>query len=89
MPSTNKRINLTVSDEIYQRIQKYKQKNGCANDAGACLQMIVQFLNGQDQMEKMLDFIRSSNLDQLKALSDSGLAAMQKWETPTDGRSAD
>ena len=41
MPSDKKRINLTVPDDVYELLQKYK-KNACiSNDATACLQLII------------------------------------------------
>ena len=44
MPSDKKRINLTVPDDVYELLQKYK-KNACiSNDATACLQLIIQQL---------------------------------------------
>ena len=42
MPSDKKRVNLTIPDDLYQRIQEYKQRQGVTNDASACLQLIVQ-----------------------------------------------
>ena len=45
MPSDKKRINLTIPDEIYERLQAYKNETGIVNDATACLQLIVQQLN--------------------------------------------
>lgn len=44
MPSEKKRINLTFSDEIYQKLQKYKDANGLFQDAPACMQLIVKQL---------------------------------------------
>ena len=44
MPSDKKRINLTIPDEIYERLQAYKNETGIVNDATACLQLIVQQL---------------------------------------------
>ena len=45
MPSEKKRINLTVPDKIYDRLQVYKEMNGIFSDASTCLQLIVQRLN--------------------------------------------
>lgn len=52
MPSQNKRINLTVPDEVYERLQKFKTENGIMNDATACLQLIIMKLNTMKQEEK-------------------------------------
>jgi len=50
MPSDKKKINLTVPDEVYDRLQVYKEKNGITNNASACLQLIMQQMcrNGWD-----------------------------------------
>lgn len=53
MPSTKKRINLTVPDAIYLRLQSFKSDYGVINDATACLQLITQQLNAYRQ-EKLL-----------------------------------
>lgn len=45
MPSDKKRINLTVPDELYARLQAYRKETGAPTDAGACLQLLVQRLN--------------------------------------------
>ena len=41
MPTDKKRINLSIPEEVYERLAKYKKKNGITSDAGACLQLIV------------------------------------------------
>ena len=46
MPSDKKRINLTIPDELYVRLQAYKNEQGISSDARACLQLIVQQLTG-------------------------------------------
>lgn len=45
MPSENKRINLTVPDEIYEQLQQYKAENGFISDATACLHLIIKRLS--------------------------------------------
>lgn len=42
--SNNKRINLTVPDDVYQVLRKYEIENGVYLDATACLQLIIQRL---------------------------------------------
>lgn len=54
MPSTLKRINLTVPPEIYAELQKYKYEQGIATDASACLQLITQALRKIEQYRKRL-----------------------------------
>ena len=78
MPSIHKRINLTVPDNIYQRIQTYKQQQGCSNDAGACLQMIVQYLNSLDEGEKMFHLIQGSSIETLQAFLQTGAAEIKR-----------
>lgn len=50
MPSTKKRINLTVPDSLYQRLQQYKEQNGMSCDATACLQLITKQLNSEEEI---------------------------------------
>lgn len=78
MPSTKRRINLTISDELYDRIQDYKTRFGISNDAGACLQLIVQQLNNLEQAEAMIKFINSSTLEQLSEISNEGFQAIKQ-----------
>lgn len=73
MPSTNKRINLTVPDDIYQRILAYKQENGILSDTGACYQLIIQQLNANDQQKLMLEYLKNSSLDELQKISSEGM----------------
>lgn len=77
MPSDKKRINLTVPDAIYERLQAYKAKHGITNDASACLQLIVQQLNGQESTEAMLKLIQGTSMDQLLASSREGLSYLK------------
>lgn len=77
MPSTKKRINLTIPDDVYPRILDYKIKNGLESDATACLQLIVQQLNGLEKTKLLLDFIQGSNLDQLMQVSSEGIQTIK------------
>lgn len=45
MPSTKKRINLTVPDELYIAIKAYMQEKGLHCFATACLSIIHQYLD--------------------------------------------
>lgn len=78
MPTTNKRVNLTIPDVIYTRLQVYKEKNGISSDAAACLQLIKQQLNGIEQTEKMLDLMKHIPMEELKSLSNIGLEAIKQ-----------
>ena len=73
MPSGKKRINLTIPDELYARLQAYKDEQGISSDASACLQLIVQQLNGLEQSKAMLRLINNCSVEQLNKLSMEGL----------------
>lgn len=73
MPSDKKRINLTIPDELYVRLQAYKNEQGISSDASACLQLIVQQLNGLEQSKAMLRLINNFSVEQLNKLSMEGL----------------
>ena len=73
MPSDKKRINLTIPDELYVRLQAYKNEQGISSDASACLQLIVQQLNGLEQSKAMLRLIYNCSVEQLNKLSMEGL----------------
>lgn len=78
MPSDKKRINLTVPDAIYERLQAYKEKNGLTNDATVCLQLIVRQLNADEHSETIFKLIQGMSVDQLAALSKEGYIELQK-----------
>ncbi len=72
MPSTKMRINLTVPEDTYQRILAYKKKNGLHHDATACLQLIVQQLNAQENAERMYQLMNSMPIAELNKLAEEG-----------------
>lgn len=76
MPSDKKRINLTVPDELYEKLQVYKQKNGIINDATACFQLIVQQLQSQEQNEIIMNLMSKATPEQLDDIAKIGLATM-------------
>ena len=78
MPSTKKRINLTVPDNIYKQLQTYKEEYGLVNDATACLQLIVQQLRGLENSKQMLNFMNSFSPDQAIQLAREGYDAMKE-----------
>lgn len=77
MPSDKKRINLTVTDELYARIQEYKKKHGVSGDASACLQLIVQQLNNLENSKVMLQLLRNCSVEQLTAISQEGFTELK------------
>jgi bacterioferritin-associated ferredoxin len=78
MPSDKKRINLTIPDEIYERLQAYKNETGIVNDATACLQLIVQQLNAHANNKAVLHFLQNSTLEQLQQAANEGAAQFQE-----------
>lgn len=77
MPTDKKRINLSIPDAIYDRLQVYKAKNGITSDAGACLQLITRQLDALDDAEKMLAAASRFSLDELQQISNIGLSMMK------------
>lgn len=72
MPSTKKRINLTVPESIYDKIQVYKEENGLASDATACLQLVVQQLKAQESSKIMMNMLNRLTPEQIKKITDEG-----------------
>lgn len=66
MPSTKKRINLTIPDDIYKRLREYMAENGLANDATACLQLIVQQLNAKENAKIIMSYLQNTSLEHLQ-----------------------
>ena len=78
MPSTKKRINLTVPDDIYQQLQAYKGEYGLESDATACLQLIVRQLKAIEQNKVMLDMMRTMTTEQLQEIASMGVDFTKK-----------
>lgn len=72
MPSKNKRINLTVSEEVYNKIQEYKLDNGFLNDASACMQLIMKQLKAEEQSKLISSLINNISEEQLNQVSAEG-----------------
>ncbi len=77
MPSTKKRINLTIPDAVYERLQVFKDNNGISNDATACLQLIVQQLKAQEETELMLKALRYLTPEDAKKIAAEGIAEIK------------
>lgn len=77
MPTTNKRINLTVPEHIYTRIENYKIKNGIASDAAACLQLIVRQLDGMENTERMMQMVMRFTPEELQQITSIGYQGLQ------------
>lgn len=78
MPTTKKRINLTVPDPVYEQLQAYKELNGIVNDASACLQLIVQQLKAQETSRAFMKLVQDSSMEQLMQLSNEGLSVIKE-----------
>lgn len=78
MPTKNKRVNLALPDAVYERLQKYKEKNGISSDAGACAMLIIRQLDAIEETEKMMDMVSRFSMDELQKLSNMGLAMIQQ-----------
>lgn len=74
MPTSNKRVNLTLTDDIYERLQEFKKKNGIISDATACLQLVVLQLQAQETNEQLLSLMKNMSLDQLNEISSEGFS---------------
>ena len=83
MPSTKHRINLTVPDELYERIVQYKIEMGIENDATAAKQLVVLQLNAHDTTKQMSTLMNNLSLSQLQELSNEGLSFL-KTELTSD-----
>lgn len=86
MPTTNKRINLTIPDNIYERLTAYKVKNGISSDAAACLQLIIRQLDGIENGEKMLRMMAGFSLDEVQQLSSIGYKMLHSGELNPDDK---
>ena len=86
MPSTNKRINLTVPDELYQRLKDYMSKNGFTSDATACLQLITRQLSSQKHVEAMIDMFRNLDEDAARRIFNEGFTLAKQLPTKDEKR---
>ena len=78
MPSDKKRINLTVPDDVYERLQEYKKAACISNDASACSQLIVLQLKAQKNIRLMQNLLEQKSLEQLQQMSDEGLSFLKE-----------
>ena len=77
MPSEKKRINLTVPDNIYEKLQRFKYENGIENDATACMQLIVKQLKAQEQGEAMMETLRKIPKEEWSKIALLGVEEMK------------
>lgn len=77
MPSENKRINLTVTPELYEQILSYKEKYGCPTDTSACIQLITQRLRSLEETEQMIKLFKAIPAEELTKMSAEGISFMK------------
>ena len=82
MPTNKKRINLSVSDELYTRLQAYKNQRGITSDASACIQRMIQQLNAEDTMQMMNRLMQSMSAEQLRQIAAEGV---EDWKKMMNG----
>lgn len=78
MPSDKKRINLTVPDVVYEKLQKYKEENGIPNDASACLQLISQQLKAVEETRAILGAMKKLSDEQIRQITEVGATELKK-----------
>lgn len=77
MPTDKKRINLTIPETIYERLQVYRDRNGIASDAGACLQLITRQLDAIESTEKLLAAASKFSVEELQQISNVGVPLLK------------
>lgn len=78
MPTIKKRVNLALSDQVYGRLLKYKEKNGISSDAGACVMLITRQLEAIENTEKMLEAASKFSLEELQQIANVGVPAVKQ-----------
>ena len=68
MPTTNKRINLAVPDDLYEKIAEYREKNFMSSDAAVCIQLIQRQFRVLENKKHALDFITYANPKDIKSM---------------------
>lgn len=78
MPTTKKRINLTIPDEIYKKLRVYMAENGVVSDATACLQLIVQQLRAQENGKIFMQYMQNASIEQLQSAATEGAGQLKE-----------
>lgn len=73
MPTDKKRVNLTIPEDVYDRLQAYRSKYAISTDAGACLQLIVRQLDSIENGEKVMQMMSRFSMDEIREMSEDGL----------------
>ena len=72
MKDGNKRVNLTISPDIYDRLQAFKKKYGIDTDASAAKQLIVRQLISLEQAEAYTEFMKALPPEKIVELATKG-----------------
>lgn len=78
MPTDKKRVNLSIPEDVYERLQAYKKKYGMPSDAGACIQLIIRQLDAIEQGEQMMQMVSKFSMEELQAVASLGVSEMKK-----------
>lgn len=76
MPTTKKRVNLALSEEVYGKLQQYKERYGITSDAGACVMLIVRQLDAIAESEQMMKMMSKFSKEELQKMSEIGVEAI-------------
>ena len=77
MPTEKKRVNITIPDDVYERLLAYRTKYGISSDAGACLQLIIRQLDSIDNGERMLQMVSRFTADELQQMAQMSIPTMK------------
>lgn len=77
MPSKFKRINLTVPDDVYEKILRYKEEQAIFSDATACLQLVVKQLRAEENSRAMLNLMRNISREDFTRLTSESFDELQ------------
>lgn len=73
MPSSNRRMNLAIPEDLYQKILTYKEANCMPTAASACIQLMRLQLRSIEQTEKAMEMFRKLSQEQIDQLTKEGL----------------
>lgn len=74
MPTQKKRVNLALPEQVDEKLQRYKEKNGISSDAGACVMLITRQLDAIEENERMLQMLSKFTPEELQQLSNIGMS---------------
>lgn len=76
MPTSKKRVNLALSEEVYGKLQQYKERYGITSDAGACVMLIVRQLEAIAETEQLIKMMGKFSKEELQQMSEYGVEAI-------------